>query len=67
MLAAEVLLVSQIGRPIDDPHVVEARLGLAPGLQREDVARRVEALVEEELRALPSLWRRLLVGAVRLF
>ncbi len=67
VLAAEVLLVSQIGRPIDDPHVVEARLGLAPGLQREAVARRVEALVEEELRALPSLWRRLLVGAVRLF
>lgn len=65
--AAEVLLVSQIGRPIDDPHVAEVRLRLAPGLTREHVARRVEALVEEELRALPSLWRRLLVGAVRLF
>jgi S-adenosylmethionine synthetase len=65
--AAEVLLVSQIGRPIDDPHVVEARLRLAPGLQCEDVACRVEALVDEELVALPSMWRRLLVGAIRLY
>jgi S-adenosylmethionine synthetase len=67
VLAAEVLLVSRIGQPIDDPHVVEARLRLAPGVAREHVAGQIASLVDEELAALPSLWRRLLVGAIRLF
>jgi S-adenosylmethionine synthetase len=61
----ECVLVSRIGHPVDDPPLVELRLGCEapPGARPW---RDAEALAREQLRAIPSLWRELVDGRVAL-
>jgi S-adenosylmethionine synthetase len=62
---AEVLLVSRIGHPIDDPQLAELRLRCdAPEGSRPWT--RAAELAREHLRAVPSLWQELVEGRVAL-
>jgi S-adenosylmethionine synthetase len=55
--AAECYLVSQIGRPIDDPQIADVKLQLAPGARPRDLTAPVEEILHVQLARLSSLWR----------
>jgi S-adenosylmethionine synthetase len=61
---AEVRLVSRIGRPVDEPQVVDVRLRVEgeAGKARDHAAR----LARAHVRAIPDLWRDLLAERIRL-
>jgi S-adenosylmethionine synthetase len=56
-------LVSQIGIPIDEPALVHVRVG-GEG-DAADLARPIHDLIRAQLADLPTLWRRVLEGAIR--
>jgi len=62
--AAQVRLVSCIGRPIDQPQVVHVELFLAEG-DLGSVRAQVDGLVREHLSTIPSLTARFVRGEVR--
>lgn len=66
-IAAECVLVSQIGRPVSDPWIVDLELGC----EAEDLAPPVRAAAASRLRAaldaLPELREDLLAGRVTVF
>jgi S-adenosylmethionine synthetase len=63
--AAECVLVSRIGHPIDDPPLVHLRLACeAPRAERP--WRQAEALARDHVHAIPGLWRELVEGRVAL-
>ena len=57
---AECSLVSQIGRPINEPQVAEVRLQTHPGEALGKYEERVNEIVAEQLTRLSTLWRELL-------
>ncbi len=61
--AAECLLVSRIGHPIDDPPLVDLRLACDAPLGGRPW-RQAEELAREHLRAIPGLWRELVDGRI---
>ncbi|MGM0576691.1 MAG: methionine adenosyltransferase [Myxococcota bacterium] len=65
--AAECVLVSRIGRPVDDPHVAHLRVHPADGTDMERLQGHLGEIVREHLDALPSLWEELIRGEVSLF
>jgi S-adenosylmethionine synthetase len=62
--SAACVLVSQIGRPIDDPQIVDLRLGTVDGSPAEDLTARVEDIVRAELDGVGRLADALLDGPV---
>jgi S-adenosylmethionine synthetase len=59
--AAECVLVSRIGSPVDRPHAVGLRLDATRAAargHREEIA----SLVQRELDAIPTLWREIVEG-----
>ena len=58
-------LVSQIGRPITEPQVADIKV--RTGLGDAEVKRIVEDVVEEELKGLPFLWKRVINREFELF
>ncbi len=64
---AHVWLVSQIGRPIDDPRLVRVSVGLANGRALESVHKDVDAVVTAELTAIEELVVRLSMGELSVF
>lgn len=56
---AECCLVSQIGRPITDPQLVDVRLATA-GPSAQALEREVAAIVRHELDRIPTMWREVL-------
>jgi S-adenosylmethionine synthetase len=64
---ATCVLVSQIGRLVDDPQVADVRLTLVHGARLEDVTATAGNIVREELARLPELRKRLLDGQVRVY
>ena len=58
-------LVSQIGKPITEPQVVDIKV--RSGLGDAEVKRIVEDVVEEELKGLPFLWKRVINRDFELF
>jgi len=64
---ATCVLVSQIGRPVDDPMVADVRLTLVQGARLDDVTAASGNVVREELARLPELRKRLLDGQVRVY
>ena len=52
--AAEVFLVSQIGRPIDEPQLMHIRLKEATAIEKE-----VSGLAASALKELPQYWKKL--------
>jgi S-adenosylmethionine synthetase len=67
IVGAESYLVSQIGRPVDDPAV--AFLRLTPEKERalESVAPEAEQIARREIARIPSLWQDLINGNLPLF
>jgi S-adenosylmethionine synthetase len=62
---AECVLVSRIGRPIDDPEIAD--VGLRCDAPRGDRAwARAAELAREHVKAIPSLWRELVEGRIAL-
>ncbi|MCC7383466.1 MAG: methionine adenosyltransferase [Deltaproteobacteria bacterium] len=60
VLGADCFMVSRIGRPIDQPEVVDARLTLAAGADIRDLTAPMEALIRDRLARLPELLEGLL-------
>ena len=67
VIGATCVLVSQIGRPIDDPQVADVRLTLDEGARLEDITAAAATVVRDELGRFPELRKRLLQGQVRVY
>ena len=64
---ASCVLVSQIGRRVDDPQLIDLELGLQDGLLLEDIRSKLERVVADQLERLPALREDLLQERVALF
>lgn len=60
-------LLGQIGRPIDEPAVIDLKLRLTSGVGLEEVQIHVNEIVRHHLETLGSLWRELITGSILLF
>ena len=63
----QVRILSQIGRPIDQPHVADARLVTEDGVTVGDVESEVEAIVDEKLADVTSVTERAVRGELTTF
>lgn len=66
-IEANVYLLSQIGQPITEPQLANVELILENEAQINVTKNDVEAIIEEELDRLPSLWEGILKDAYTLF
>lgn len=64
---AECFLVGRIGRRIDDPALVDVRVALHDGARIEEVQGRVTEIVRAGIARVPTMWRAVVSGAVRVF
>ncbi|SDR44676.1 methionine adenosyltransferase [Natronobacterium texcoconense] len=62
-----VRLLSQIGRPIDEPHVADVHVVTDDGVTLEDVQDEVEAIVDRELADVTEITRRVIDGELSTF
>ena len=62
-----VRLLSQIGRPIDEPHVADAHVVTAPGVNLEDVQPEITAIVDRKLADVTEITRRAIDGDIGTF
>ncbi|RQG91229.1 methionine adenosyltransferase [Natrarchaeobius halalkaliphilus] len=62
-----VRLLSQIGRPIDQPHVADVHVVTADGVSLSDVDDEVEAIVDRELADVTGITRRVIDGELSTF
>ncbi|MFB6106791.1 MAG: methionine adenosyltransferase [Halobacteriaceae archaeon] len=62
-----VRLLSQIGRPIDQPHVADADLVTDDGVDVTDIADEVTAIVDRELADVTDVTRRVIDGDLTTF
>ncbi|WP_247000311.1 methionine adenosyltransferase [Halosolutus gelatinilyticus] len=62
-----VRLLSQIGRPIDRPHVADVHVVTEEGVELEDVRGDVEAIVDAELAGVTEITRRVIDGELTTF
>jgi len=62
-----VRLLSQIGSPIDEPHVADAHVVTADGVEVEDVEADVEAIVDEQLANVTDITERVIDGDLSTF
>ncbi|MCO8244976.1 MULTISPECIES: methionine adenosyltransferase [unclassified Haladaptatus] len=62
-----VRLLSQIGRPIDQPHVADAHVVTEDGVELGDIEDDIVALVDEELSNVTHITKRAIDGDVRTF
>ncbi len=62
-----VKLLSQIGRPIDDPLVADVKVKPATNRLTSDQIREIEAIVDEILSNITSYTQKIIEGKVRLF
>jgi S-adenosylmethionine synthetase len=63
----QVRLLSQIGRPIDQPHVADAMVVTEGGVDLADIAPDVEAIVDRELADVTGVTRRVIDGELTTF
>jgi len=63
----QIRLLSQIGRPIDEPHVADAKLVTADGVSVDDIRPEVEAAIDEELANVTDVTRRAIEGDLSTF
>ncbi|MDG5778292.1 methionine adenosyltransferase [Haloarculaceae archaeon H-GB2-1] len=63
----QIRLLSQIGRPIDEPHVADAKLVTEDGVDVDDVREDVEAAIDEELAAVTDVTKRVIEGGISTF
>jgi S-adenosylmethionine synthetase len=62
-----VRLLSQIGRPIDRPHVADAFVVTEPGVALADLETDIEAIVDRELADVTDVTRSVIDGDLRTF
>ena len=63
----QVRLLSQIGRPIDEPHVADAQLVTEEGVELSDIEAAVLAIVDDELENVSDVTRSVIDGDVSTF
>jgi S-adenosylmethionine synthetase len=63
----QIRLLSQIGRPIDEPHVADASVVTENGVAVSDVEREIEAAIDEELAAVTDVTQRVIDGELSTF
>jgi S-adenosylmethionine synthetase len=64
---ARCMLVSQIGRPVTDPRLVEVRLRPVADVSVDELTARVGDIVHREIQNMSTLWRKMISGAVSLY
>ncbi|HKJ60251.1 MAG TPA: methionine adenosyltransferase, partial [Halobacteriales archaeon] len=62
-----IRLLSQIGRPIDQPHVADARVVTTDGVELEDIEDDVRAIVDAGLADVTSVTQRVIDGELSTF
>jgi len=62
-----IRLLSQIGRPIDQPHVADARVVTSDGVELEDIEDDVRAIVDAGLADVTSVTQRVIDGELSTF
>ncbi|ELZ98769.1 S-adenosylmethionine synthetase [Haloferax mucosum ATCC BAA-1512] len=63
----QVRLLSQIGRPIDEPHVADAKVITEPGVTIADIEDEVTATIDRELANVTDITRRTIEGQLSTF
>jgi S-adenosylmethionine synthetase len=63
----QIRLLSQIGKPIDQPHVADAHLVTEDGVSVADIEDEVTAIVDRELADVTSVTERAIHGDIRTF
>ncbi|SDJ24972.1 methionine adenosyltransferase [Halovenus aranensis] len=63
----QIRLLSQIGRPIDQPHVADAKVVTSEDVTLEDIRSDIEATIDEELADVTDLTRRVIDGELSTF
>ncbi|WP_224335858.1 methionine adenosyltransferase [Haloprofundus halobius] len=63
----QVRLLSQIGRPIDHPHVADAQVVTEEGVEVDDIREEVEAIVDRELADVTDVTRSVIEGDISTF
>jgi S-adenosylmethionine synthetase len=63
----QIRLLSQIGSPIDDPHVADAKLRTEDGVGVADIAPAVTAAIDEELANVTDITERVIDGELSTF
>ncbi|GAB7008814.1 methionine adenosyltransferase [Halorubrum trueperi] len=63
----QVRLLSQIGRPIDEPHVADAQLVTVEGVELDDIEDEVVSIVDDELADVTDVTRSVIDGDVSTF
>jgi S-adenosylmethionine synthetase len=62
-----VRLLSQIGRPIDEPHVADVHVVTDDGLDVSDVEPEIQAIVDDELANVTDVTKRVIDGELTTF
>jgi S-adenosylmethionine synthetase len=57
-------MVSEIGRPIDQPQIIDVRVEPAEGRHLNTLRRPIQAVVSSQLEAIPQLAAKLLDGDI---
>lgn len=60
-------LVSRIGSPIDEPHVVDLRLAMHNGISTDVVKGRAEEVVHDKFASIAQIRQELIAGAIRVY
>ncbi len=63
----QIRLLSQIGRPIDQPHVADAKIVTAEDVTLEDIHSEIEDAVDDELSRVTELTQRVIDGELSTF
>jgi S-adenosylmethionine synthetase len=63
----QIRLLSQIGRPIDDPHVADAEIVTEEGVDIADIEAEVEAVIDEKLANVTDITERVIEGDLSTF
>jgi S-adenosylmethionine synthetase len=63
----QVRLLSQIGRPIDQPHVANAEVVTEPGVDLDDIEPVIRARVDDRLAGVTDITRRVIDGELSTF
>jgi len=63
----QVRLLSQIGQPIDRPHLADAHVVTADGVDLEDIRAEVAAAIDEELASVTDITQRVVDGELSTF
>jgi S-adenosylmethionine synthetase len=62
-----IRLLSQIGRPIDQPHVADAQVVTEDGVALSDIEADVNAIIDRELAAVTAITERVIEGELTTF